>query len=151
MRKLVAGTPLMVLGGSEHGPGLGPFRGLFGRSSVEIVMGHRQDRALVDPHAKTRALGQEGRAYAHDLALLDRARGNAIFRRGGLHHDQPATDRAPPPVGEFWPPDDDPECGGRCRLRDALIAASVTFSDDDLRALSGLNPAFPHVGKIGRV
>ena len=40
--RLDDGTPLMVLGDLNDGPGLDSFEDLFGWSSVEIVMGHRQ-------------------------------------------------------------------------------------------------------------
>ncbi|HKK98357.1 MAG TPA: endonuclease/exonuclease/phosphatase family protein, partial [Marivita sp.] len=47
---LEAGDPIMVMGDLNDGPGLDEYEHLFGRSSVEIVLGD-DDSALFDPHA----------------------------------------------------------------------------------------------------
>ena len=52
-RLLPAGTPLIVLGDFNDGPGLDEYEQLFGKSSVEVVMAPdaRPDLRLFDPHA----------------------------------------------------------------------------------------------------
>ena len=49
---LLAQTPLIVLGDLNDGPGLDEYEGLFGRSSVEIVLGEGNGPCLHDPHAR---------------------------------------------------------------------------------------------------
>jgi endonuclease/exonuclease/phosphatase family metal-dependent hydrolase len=122
---LAAGTPLMVMGDMNDGPGLDEFENLFGRSSVEIVMGHEGQAQLHDPHlrqALSRNLAaqptsarfwirQEGRYLQ---ALLDYIMVTPQFRARG------ATWR-------IWHPMDDPACWQSPELRDALVAASDHF------------------------
>lgn len=130
---LAAGTPLMVMGDMNDGPGLDAFEDLFGRSSVEILLGLDGPDALFDPHAK-RALGQKIGAVPSTSrfwirqenrflqALLDYIMVTPQFRERG------ATWR-------IWHPMDDPECWTNPALRDALITASdhfpVTIDFDD--------------------
>lgn len=130
---LATGTALMVLGDLNDGPGLDAFEDLFGRSSVEIVMGHRGENALVEPHA-TRALSQRigatpttsrfwiAQENRYLQALLDYIMVSpAIAQRNASWR--------------IWHPLDDPDCWGNADLRDALIAASdhfpVTIDFDD--------------------
>lgn len=122
---LERGTPLMVLGDLNDGPGLDTFEDLFGRSSVEIVLGHRGDLALTDPHA-TRALGQRIGAMPttsrfwiapekrYLQALLDYIMVSPQFT------DSNARWR-------IWHPLDDPDCWADPELRDALVTASDHF------------------------
>jgi endonuclease/exonuclease/phosphatase family metal-dependent hydrolase len=118
---LKAGTPLMVLGDMNDGPGLDEFENLFGRSSVEIVLGEGAD-GLFDPHAK-QALSRNLAAVPTTArfwirpekrylqALLDYIMVTPQFRHRG------ATWR-------IWHPLDDPECWHSESLRDALVLAS---------------------------
>lgn len=130
---LKAGTPLMVLGDMNDGPGLDEFEYLFGRSSVEIVLGNEGPRPLFDPHA-LQALGRNQFAIPttarfwkwHEKrylqALLDYVMVSEDLRELG-------------PRWRIWHPLDDPDCWGTPKLRDALVTASdhfpVTIDIDD--------------------
>lgn len=122
---LETGTPLVVLGDLNDGPGLDAFEDLFGRSSVEIVLGHETGRSLFDPHAR-RALGsrlgampttsrfwirQEKRFLQ---ALLDYIMVTPEFTARGARW-------------RIWHPLDDPDCWRDPVLRDALVMASDHF------------------------
>lgn len=122
---LAQGTPLMLLGDLNDGPGLDEFEDLFGRSSVEIVMGHGKPDALFDPHA-ARALNRKlgampttarfwirpERRYLQ--ALLDYVMVTEHFRTRDAQW-------------RIWHPLDDPECWHSVELRDALLLASDHF------------------------
>ncbi len=130
---LAAGTPLMVMGDMNDGPGLDEFENLFGRSSVEIVLGHEGPQALYDPHAR-QALSRNLAAMPTTArfwirpekrylqALLDYIMVTPHFRERGA-------------VWRIWHPMDDPECWKNAELRDALVTASdhfpVTIDFDD--------------------
>ncbi len=123
--RLAENMPLMVLGDLNDGPGLDTFEDLFGRSSVEIVMGHRGENALFDPHA-ARALGQRlgvmpttsrfwiTQENRYLQALLDYIMVSSEFIRRGARW-------------RIWHPLDDPRCWGDPDLRDALVTASDHF------------------------
>ena len=130
---LEAGTPLMVLGDLNDGPGLDEFESLFGKSSVEIVLGHGQERALFDPHARqalSRRLGAVPttarfwirREQRYLQALLDYIMVSPAFRERGAQW-------------RIWHPLDDPDCWHSPSLREALVTASdhfpVTIDFDD--------------------
>lgn len=130
---LDAAVPLIVLGDLNDGPGLDEFEDLFGRSSVEIVMGHAKDRALFDPHArqalsrKLSAMPTTSRFYIRQekrylQALLDYIMVTDHFRARGAKW-------------RIWHPLDDPECWHSAQMRDALVTASdhfpVTIDFDD--------------------
>ena len=123
--RLDDGTPLMVLGDLNDGPGLDSFEDLFGRSSVEIVMGHRQDRALVDPHA-TRALAQRIGAMPTTSRFWIAPEKRYLQALLDYIMISPAL-TAHRPQWRIWHPLDDPECWGDAALRDALITASDHF------------------------
>jgi hypothetical protein len=130
---LAAGDAVMVLGDLNDGPGLDTFEDLFGQSSVEIVMGHRGENALADPHA-TRALSQRIGAMPttsrfwiapenrYLQALLDYIMVSPAFLQRNANW-------------RIWHPLDDPDCWADEVLRDALITASdhfpVTIEFDD--------------------
>lgn len=122
---LAVGEPLIVLGDLNDGPGLDEYEDLFGRSSVEIVMGEKDDLKLYDPHAAM-ALHQrigtmpttarfhmpKGRRYLQ--ALLDYIMVSPeLMEKGGNWR--------------IWHPYDDDDCQSVPELRDALIAASDHF------------------------
>lgn len=127
------GTPTMVLGDMNDGPGLDSFEDLFGRSSVEIILGHRGEHALFDPHAE-RALGQRIGAMPttsrfwiapekrYLQALLDYIMVSPQFITRNAEW-------------RIWHPLDDPDCWTNSILRDALVTASdhfpVTIEFDD--------------------
>lgn len=122
---LTAGDDVIVLGDFNDGPGLDEYEKLFGRSSVEIVMGEDDAERLFDPHARM-ALSQrvgaspvtsrfkippDGRYLS---ALLD----YIMVSRGLLDKS---------PKWRIWHPFDDPDCYGDDCLRDALLTASDHF------------------------
>ncbi len=122
---LNAGDPLMVLGDLNDGPGLDEYEDLFGRSSVEILLGEEGENCLFDPHARRalqRRIGanpSSARFYISKekrylQALLDYIMLSAPLR--GLS-----------PRWRIWHPFDDPECWSVPELRDALISASDHF------------------------
>ena len=61
---LAEGTPLMLMGDLNDGPGLDEFEHLFGRSSVEILMGLPGELQIFDPNAR-RALAATHRVRDH--------------------------------------------------------------------------------------
>ena len=131
--QLANGAALMVLGDLNDGPGLDTFEDLFGRSSVEIVMGYRGENELMEPHAM-RALGQRIGAVPptsrfwiapekrYLQALLDYIMVSPDFVQRNARW-------------RIWHPMDDPDCWQNAALRDALITASdhfpVTIEFDD--------------------
>ena len=122
---LAAGTPLMVMGDMNDGPGLDEYENLFGRSSVEIVLGQGDQPRLFDPHAR-RALSRNLAAVPTTArfwirqekrflqALLDYIMVTPQFRDRGARW-------------RIWHPLDDPECWNNPALRDALVTASDHF------------------------
>jgi len=122
---LNAGEHLMVLGDLNDGPGLDEYENLFGRSSVEIILGEAGCPCLYDPNA-ARALmrkiagapttarfflKQENRYLQ---ALLD-----YVMVSEGL--------RSKARAWRIWHPFDDPECWTNDKLRTALLTASDHF------------------------
>jgi endonuclease/exonuclease/phosphatase family metal-dependent hydrolase len=122
---LAAGDSLIVLGDFNDGPGLDEYEKLFGRSSVEIVLGEGSDAPLFDPHARmalsrptagrlatARFYLKRERRYLS--ALIDYIMVSEDLRRAG-------------PRWRIWHPFDDPDCYGCAALRDALLTASDHF------------------------
>lgn len=121
---LDAGEALIVLGDLNDGPGLDVYEGLFGRSSVEIVIGEGE-RALFDPHARL-ALRQRlgvmpttARFYIEPEKRFLQALLDYVFVSPGLMAHRPAW--------RIWHPFDDPQCWSDPELREALLAASDHF------------------------
>ncbi len=130
---LAAGTPLMVLGDMNDGPGLDEFESLFGRSSVEIVLGHDTPNALFDPHAK-QALSRKLSATPTSARFWIRP--EKRFLQALLDYIMVTDDfRAKGAKWCIWHPMDDPKCWDQPELRDALVTASdhfpVTIDFDD--------------------
>ena len=119
------GTPLMVMGDMNDGPGLDEYEGLFGRSSVEIVMGEGDGPPLIDPHARqalSRRIGAQptsARFFLPDQRRYLQALLDYIMISGDL--------AAKRPEWRIWHPFDDPDCWKLPELRDALITASDHF------------------------
>jgi endonuclease/exonuclease/phosphatase family metal-dependent hydrolase len=116
-----AGEHVIVMGDLNDGPGLDEYERLFGKSSVEIVMGTE----LTDPHAqgllKPREIVQPSTSRFYNAAtkryfgaLLD-----YIMISHGLE--------AYAPRWRIWHPFEDAECYGDIPLREALLAASDHF------------------------
>jgi len=125
---LVAGDPLIVLGDLNDGPGLDEYEKLFGRSSVEIVMGEEEEDPtlrLFDPHAHS-ALGQRiGTGVSTSRFFLKREKRflSALLDYVMVSHHFTARR----PNWRIWHPFDDPACYGNAELREALLTGSDHF------------------------
>ena len=118
-------TPLIELGGMNGGPGLVEFEGLFGRSSVEILLGDATRPALFDPHA-TRALGSRFGAIPTTSRFWIQP--EKRYLQALLDYVMVSDDlRAREAVWRIWHPFDDPACWGEAALCEALLAASDHF------------------------
>ncbi len=125
-RHLQDGTPLIVLGDLNDGPGLDEYEHLFGRSSVEIVLGPEDgEAALFDPHARIalqRRLGANPTSARFYIPSEDR------YLQALLDYIMVSPDlRAAQPRWRIWHPFDDPACWGSEELREALLTASDHF------------------------
>ena len=123
---LDAGEALIVLGDLNDGPGLDSYEDLFGRSSVEIVMGQDDPaRQLFDPHARQalqRRLGANpttARFYIEPERRYLQALLDYVLVSPDLMARRPAW--------RIWHPFDDPACWGDPELREALLTASDHF------------------------
>ena len=122
---LEAGDPLIVMGDLNDGPGLDVYEDLFGRSSVEIIMGGEGEPQMYDPHA-ARALRSKLSASpttARFWIQPDRRYLQALLDYIMLSPDLLSRG----PRWRIWHPFDDPDCWALPELRDALIAASDHF------------------------
>ncbi len=118
------GNPLVVLGDLNDGPGLDEYEHLFGRSSVEIILGDG-DNALFDPHAR-QAL--QRRLGATPTTARFWIRPEQRFLQALLDYIMVSPDLAAKrPSWRIWHPLDDPACWARPALRDALVTASDHF------------------------
>ena len=127
VQHLEAGEPLMLLGDLNDGPGLDAYESLFGRSSVEVILGEADPEPLrlYDPHARralTRKIGAQNTTAR--FFLSDEKR----YLQALLDYIMLSPDlMARAPVWRIWHPFDDPECWKVPELRNALIAASDHF------------------------
>ncbi len=122
---LEAGNPLIVMGDFNDGPGLDEYEGLFGRSSVEVVLGEGEALRLYDPHARA-ALGQKiGAVHSTSRFYLGH---EGRYLQALLDYIMVSPDlMALGPVWRIWHPFDDPACYGDDALRAALLTASDHF------------------------
>jgi endonuclease/exonuclease/phosphatase family metal-dependent hydrolase len=126
-RHLAAGDDLIVLGDFNDGPGLDEYERLFGRSGVEIVLGHDKAPALRlhDPHAAMALSSRIGvspttaRFYLKPPGRFFQALLDFILVSPGLSARLPAW--------RIWHPFDDPQVSADAGLRDALLTASDHF------------------------
>ena len=145
--EIAAGEDVIVMGDFNDGPGLDEYEKLFGRSSVEIVLGEGDTGPrLRDPNAEMALSRRIGAAPAsarfwmpeqgrYMQALLD-----YIMVSPGLMRFRPRW--------RIWHPLDDPECFADPRLRDALLLASDHFPVSlDLEIRDAPRPGNP--GKPG--
>lgn len=122
---LDAGESVIVMGDLNDGPGLDEYENLFGRSSVEIVMGGEGEVPLSDPHARqalTRKLSASptsARFYIKPEKRFLQALLDYILISPDLCSRSPSW--------RIWHPFDDPKCWNLPELRDALITASDHF------------------------
>ncbi len=118
---LKGGESLILLGDLNDGPGLDEYEKLFGRSSVEIILGD----TLFDPHAQA-ALGHRF-GVRHATARFGRP-GGERFLQALLDYimvSPDLTDRGG--IWRIWHPFDDAECWKIPELRAALLMASDHF------------------------
>jgi hypothetical protein len=141
LEHLAAGDSLIVMGDFNDGPGLDEYEKLFGRSSVEIVMGWDEPHGtrLFDPHARA-ALGKRLAAAPATARFYLPEKGQ--FFSALLDYMMVSPDiRATGPRWRIWHPFDDPACFGDRTLCDALLAASdhfpVSIDIDEARAAAG--------------
>lgn len=122
---LDAGEALMVLGDLNDGPGLDEYENLFGRSSVEIILGEIGCPCLYDPHAAralARKIGGEPTTSRFFLKKDNR------YLQALLDYIMVSDDlRYKAKTWRIWHPFDDPECWEDLKLRDALLTASDHF------------------------
>lgn len=118
---LAAGEHLVVLGDLNDGPGLDEYEELFGRSSVEIVMGD----LLHDPHAKMRVragddpLPTTSRFYNPETGTFFCALLDYVMISDSLMSRQPRW--------RIWHPFEDAACCGDAAMQAALLDASDHF------------------------
>lgn len=118
---LEEGHDLLVMGDLNDGPGLDEYEALFGRSSVEIIMGED----LYDPHAqilcqpRARSLPSTARFFDRDSKRYFGALLDYIMLSPGL--------RKPRPSWRIWHPFEDDAIYRNLPLREALLAASDHF------------------------
>jgi len=121
---LVANNPLIVMGDFNDGPGLDEYEKLFGRSSIEIVLGEGEGKQLFDPHARMALSRRIGATPT-----------TSRFRRKGKPYLQALLDyvmvspdlAAKNPTWQIWHPFDHPDCYDNVPLREALLMASDHF------------------------
>ncbi len=124
---LAAGEDLIMLGDLNDGPGLDSYEDLFGRSSVEILLGQGEDAALqlYDPHAAQalqRRLGAQpttARFLLRDEGRYLQALLDYIMISARLRECEPSW--------RIWHPFDDADCWQDEALRNALLTASDHF------------------------
>ncbi len=124
---LAEGTPMIVAGDLNDGPGLDEYEALFGRSGLEIVLGSEAEPALrlYDPHA-ARAL--QSRVSAAPTTARFFLSHEGRFLQALLDYVMISPDlRARAGRWHIWHPFDDPACWGDPALRDALLTASDHF------------------------
>ena len=123
---LAAGDPLIVLGDFNDGPGLDEYENLFGRSSVEIVLGEDGKEELFDPHARMALIRRVGampataRFYIHEEKRYLQALLDYVMVSPGLRAKAN-------PRWRIWHPFDDAGCYGAPELCGALLTASDHF------------------------
>ncbi len=122
---LAAAESVMVLGDFNDGPGLDEYEKLFGRSSVEIVLGEDGQDCLFDPHAQMALSRKMGAKPASSRFYIKREK---RYLSVLLDYIMVSADlRARGPAWRIWHPFDDPECYEIPELRDALLTASDHF------------------------
>lgn len=115
------GDSLILMGDLNDGPGLDEYELLFGRSSVEILLGD----TLLDPHARAALNQRFGVRYA--TARFERP-GGERFLQALLDYIMISLDLMDRgPVWRIWHPFDDAECWQIPELRAALLTASDHF------------------------
>ncbi|WP_425073100.1 endonuclease/exonuclease/phosphatase family protein [Sagittula sp. S175] len=122
---LAAGESLMLLGDLNDGPGLDEFEHLFGRSSVEIILGDGGPH-LYDPHAEEALARRIGAQPSTARFYIDKQKRylSALLDYIMVSDDLRVHNA---PLWRIWHPFDDPRCWKIPELRDALLTASDHF------------------------
>jgi endonuclease/exonuclease/phosphatase family metal-dependent hydrolase len=121
---LAQNRSVMVLGDLNDGPGLDEYEDLFGRSSVEIILGDG-DGALYDPHAKLALSRKLGAAPTTARFWI---RTEKRYLQALLDYIMVTPDlQAKEARWRIWHPLDDPDCWAQPELREALVMASDHF------------------------
>lgn len=117
--------PLIVLGDLNDGPGLDEYEDLFGRSSVEIVMGEEGENCLFDPHAYQAIRARFGPQVSTSRFYLSSKK---KYIQALLDYVMVSPDlREKASQWHIWHPFDDPDCYSIPELRGALLTASDHF------------------------
>ncbi|PIE15752.1 MAG: endonuclease [Rhodobacterales bacterium] len=121
---LQAGQPVMVMGDFNDGPGLDEYEQLFGRSSVDIVLGEEPPR-LFDPHAERVLSPHEGPKPTSARFYLPKQQ---RYMSTLLDYIMVSPDlKALGPEWRIWHPFEDAQCQADQGLRQALLMASDHF------------------------
>lgn len=116
-----AGEPVILMGDLNDGPGLDEFEDLFGRSSVEILLG----ADMYDPHAR-KALQHHTRALPTTARF--KVPGQGRYLHALLDYIMISQDlMARRPAWRIWHPFEDETCWAMPELREALLTASDHF------------------------
>lgn len=116
-----AGDQVILLGDMNDGPGLDEFEDLFGRSSIEILLGDD----LFDPHAHA-ALQSHARAIPTTARFFLPGKGRYLHALLDYIMVPPAL-MAHRPAWRIWHPFEDRDCWAMEELRNALLMASDHF------------------------
>ncbi len=124
---LADGDSLIVLGDLNDGPGLDEYENLFGRSSVEIILGGEGDGPfLFDPHAR-QALQRRIAAAPTSARFFIAAQDRWLEALLDYVMLSPDLVRDTAPRWRIWHPFNDPACYEDPELRAALLTASDHF------------------------
>ena len=120
-RHLDAGEPVILAGDLNDGPGLDEFEHLFGRSSVEILLGDD----MYDPHAR---MALQQRIGATPVSARFWLPTKQRYLQALLDYIMVSPDlMARAPAWRIWHPFDDQRCYAVPELREALLTASDHF------------------------
>ena len=124
---LKANVPVIVLGDLNDGPGLDEYEHIFGRSSVEIVLGEgaAPNHRLYDPHVQHALQRKIGTQHTTSRFYLSNEKRYMQALLDYILVSKHLTQHTP--VWRIWHPFDDPECWNDSELRQALITASDHF------------------------
>lgn len=117
--------PLVVLGDLNDGPGLDAYEGLWGRSSVEIVLGDAGPGNLRDPNAERALSSRLGATPTSARFWIEPEQRYLEALLDYIMVSAPLMAAAP--RWRIWHPFDDPACWENEALRDALVMASDHF------------------------
>ncbi|HHN72774.1 MAG TPA: endonuclease [Thermopetrobacter sp.] len=118
---LQAGESVILMGDLNDGPGLDEFEDLFGRSSVEVVLGDD----MFDPHARRAVQRRPG---AVPTTARFRIPGRKDYLEALLDYIMISPDlMSRRPAWRIWHPLDNADCWRDPGLREALLAASDHF------------------------